>query len=160
MMDPLSISAGVAGLVSVCALVIGLCADVVGRYQDAPRILSSIQTECSTTREALSLVFVLVNRNYPSVASHLSTSESLTQKIDIALTGCTFTLTRLDNELRDILQKKEADGKLTFRQRSKFVWNEDTLREVMEELRGQREALNFLVNVVQRYGLLQKLFVA
>ncbi|MCJ1353489.1 MAG: hypothetical protein MMC33_003475 [Icmadophila ericetorum] len=152
-MDPLSISTGVASLVGCCAGILKSCTDIVARYQDSPRILSSIQTECSTTREALSLVFVLVNKNDPSVASHLETSEPLTQKFDIALTGCTFTLTRLDNELQDILQKKEADDRLPFRQRAKFLWSEDTLKEVMEELRGQREALNFLVNIVQSHSI-------
>ncbi len=149
-MDPLSISSAIGSLVTVCARTITTCRAIVCSLQDAPRILSAIQAECSTTREALSQIFMLINRTDTTALAHLSSNEPLSQSFDIALTGCTVTFSVLDNELDKILKHCESQVELGFRPRARFVWNEDVLKTAMDELRGQREALNLLVTVVQR----------
>jgi hypothetical protein len=93
---------------------------------------------------------MLINKTDTTALAHLSTNDTLSQSFDIALTGCTVTFSVLDNELDKILKHSEREGKLEVRQRAKFVWNEAVLSEAMAELRGQREALNLLVTVVQR----------
>jgi hypothetical protein len=149
-MDPLSISASVAALVTICAQIISTSRDILSKFQDAPRVLSSLQAECSTTRESLSLIFLLINKSDTTALFHLSTNKSLTENFDIALTGCTVTFSVLDNELQKVLKDREVEGRMGFRQRAKYAWNEDTLKNLMDELRGQRDALNLLVTVVQR----------
>jgi hypothetical protein len=149
-MDPFSITVGVASLVTLCAQTISTCRDILSGLQDAPRILSSIQSECSTTREALSLMFIFMSKSDTTALSHLSGDETLAQSFDIALTGCTVTLSALDNELQKILEHHKRDGKPDLVQRAKYVWNEDSLKDALDELRGQRDALNLLATVVQR----------
>jgi hypothetical protein len=150
-MDPLSISSAIAGLVTICGQTISTCAAVIGSLQDAPRILAAIQAECSTTRESLSNIFVLINKNDTMALSHLSSSDTLSRSFDIALTGCTVTFSVLDNELQKILKHSGDKGELSFGNRAKYVWNEGALKDAMGELRGQRDALNLLVTIVQRF---------
>ena len=150
-MDPLSISSAIGGLVTVCGRTITTCQAIVSSIQNAPRILSSIQAECSTTREALSHIFVLINKSDTTALAHLSSNVLLSQSFDVALTGCTVTFSVLDNELDKVLKQSGSEGTLGFHQRAKFVWHEDVLKGAMEELRGQRDALNLLVTVVQRW---------
>jgi hypothetical protein len=150
-MDPLSISSAVAGLVTICGQTISTCQAIIGSFQDAPRILAAIQVECSTTRESLSNIFILINKSDTTALSHLSSSETLSRSFDIALTGCTVTFSVLDNELQRILKRSENKGELDLRSRARYVWNEGTLKNAMDELRGQRDALNLLVTVVQGF---------
>lgn len=157
-MDPLSISSAIGGLVTVCGQTISTCRAIIGSLQDAPRILSAIQAECSTTRESLSSIFILINKSDTTALSYLSSSDTLSRSFDIALTGCTVTFSVLDNELQKILKHSENEGKLDFRQRAKYVWNEGVLKDAMDELRGQRDALNLLITVVQRFVGTPKVF--
>lgn len=135
----------------MCGRVISTCRDIISSFQDAPRVLSSIQTECSTTREALSHIFMLINRTESIALADLSSNTLLSQSFNIALTGCTITFSALDIELEKILGSSENGKTLGLHERAKFIWKEDVLNAVMEELRGQRDALNLLVSVVQRY---------
>src|SRR5947207_11797315 len=78
-MEPLSISSAIGGLVTVCGQAITTCRAIVSSMQDAPRILSSIQAECSTTREALSNIFILINKSDTTALTHLSSNATLSQ---------------------------------------------------------------------------------
>jgi hypothetical protein len=158
-MDPLSISSAIGGLVTVCGRTITTCRAIVSSIQDAPRILSSIQAECSTTREALSHIFILINKSDTTALTHLPSNVLLSQSFDVALTGCTVTFSVLDNELGKVLKQSGSEGKLGFHQRAKFMWNEEVLKSAIEELRGQRDALNLLVTVVQRWVRAQYRFI-
>ena len=80
-------------------------------------------------------------------------------KLRHRLDGCTVTISVLDNELDKVLKQSGSEGKLSFHQRVKFLWNEEGLKGAMEELRGQREALNLLVTVVQRQVKLECKFI-
>lgn len=94
--------------------------------------------------------FMLINKSDTTALSHLSNNATLAQSFDIVLTGCTVTLSVLDSEIQQVLKGREDEEMAGFCQRAKYVWNEDTLKSVLDELRGQREALNLLVTVVQR----------
>lgn len=149
-MDPLSISVSVAGLLKISAQAVSVCQEIVNKFQDAPRILSSLQSECSTTRESLALIYMLINKSDTTALSNLSTNDSLARSFDTALTGRTVTFSVIDNGLQDILKNEAQEGALGLRQKTRYAWKEDTLAKAMDELRGQRDALNLLVTVVQR----------
>lgn len=112
-MDPLSIAASVASLVTICAQIVTICSELRTKYHDAPRILSSIKAECASTRESLLLISLLIKQSDTTALSHLPTNEILIQNFNIALTGCTLTLSVIDNELQSILKKHEVEGGLS-----------------------------------------------
>jgi hypothetical protein len=147
-MDPLSITVSVTTLVSICARVISVCHTVAGKYNDATRILTGLRAECAVTRESLSLILLHTTEPDSLANALLASNASLAETFDIALTGCTVTLSVLENELQNI--QKENDPLLDFKGKARFIWNESTLKRVMEELRGQRDALNTLIIIVQR----------
>lgn len=149
-MDPLSIPGAIGGLVSICGRTITTCRDIIASFRDAPRVLSAIQSECSTTREALSQIFILTNTADTIALTQLSSNHVLAQSFNIALTGCTMTFSAIEIELQKILGLSKEEDKLGMRQKLAFVWNEDVLNSAMKELRGQRDALNLLVMAVQR----------
>jgi hypothetical protein len=148
-MDPLTSSASVAALVTISSQAILHCHDIFSKRQDAPRILSALQSECSMTCESLVAICKLISRSDVIASLHLPTNESLAQTFDIALTGCTVALSALDNELQKIMNGRELEAGLGLHQRAKYAWNEDILARLASELRAQRGALGLLVSIVQ-----------
>ncbi|KAL9624906.1 MAG: hypothetical protein Q9160_000953 [Pyrenula sp. 1 TL-2023] len=93
---------------------------------------------------------MLINFTDSIAPADFSRETSLFESFNIALTGCTVTFSALDIELNKVANFSKDDPQIGARQKAKFVWNEQFLQDLMVELRGQREALNLLVTIVQR----------
>jgi hypothetical protein len=54
----------------------------------------------------------------------------------------------LEEEVRDLVVKADAD-ELKFKDRAKFLWKEDTFKELLTQIRGQQSALSLLIQGLQ-----------
>lgn len=72
----------------------------------------------------------------------------LLETFDRALTNCRVVYACLDEEVRELVLKAETDD-LKFRDRAKFLWKEDTFKELLTQIRGQQSGLNLLVQGLQ-----------
>lgn len=54
----------------------------------------------------------------------------------------------LEEEVRDLVAKTEAND-LKFKDRAKFLWKEDTFKELLTQIRGQQSALSLLIQGLQ-----------
>lgn len=72
----------------------------------------------------------------------------LLETFDRALTGCRIVYGCLEEEVRDLVVKAERDD-LKFKDRAKFLWKEDTFKELLTQIRGQQSALSLLIQGLQ-----------
>lgn len=54
----------------------------------------------------------------------------------------------MEEEVRDLVVKADAD-ELKFKDRAKFLWKEDTFKELLTQIRGQQSALSLLIQGLQ-----------
>jgi hypothetical protein len=116
--------------------------DLRSRYKDASVLITAIYTESMVIAASLSQVQNLLNHDA------LQSKPQLLETFDRALTGCRVVYGCLEEEVRDLVVKAEADD-LKFKDRAKFLWKEDTFKELLTQIRGQQSALSLLIQGLQ-----------
>jgi hypothetical protein len=142
-MDPLSIATGVASLVTVCVKSIRSLKAIANTYKSASPTILAISSECSVISAALSQIQNLFLRNPDSLKLQLGLQSQLHAAIETALTGCSVTLATLDDEIQTVT------GESSRLVRLKYMWNEDIMKELLQNLRGQHGGLNLLLTALQ-----------
>jgi hypothetical protein len=150
-MDPVTIIGLVASLVPMCAKVGKALSDVRSKYNNASMTLSSIASECSVIATALSQIEQVAIKDPRGLSSRLDASGSqLGASFELALNGCGLALSVLSEEVG----KMEGSGGvriLGWKSKAKFVWNEEGMKDLLGNLRGQNGALHLLVTALQTY---------
>jgi hypothetical protein len=116
--------------------------DLRSRYKDANILITAIYSESMVIAASLSQVQTLLHQDT------LKSKPQLLQTFDRALTGCRVVYGCLEEEVRDLVVKTETDD-LKFRDRAKFLWKEDTFKELLTQIRGQQSALSLLIQGLQ-----------
>lgn len=116
--------------------------DLRSRYKDASVLITAIYSESMVIAASLSQVQNLL------LHDALQSKPQLLETFDCALTGCRVVYGCLEEEVRDLVVKAEAD-KLKFKDRAKFLWKEDTFKELLTQIRGQQSALSLLIQGLQ-----------
>jgi hypothetical protein len=147
-MDPLSIVASASALVFASVRAVkGLCG-LRECYKTAGTMIASISSECMVLHIALSQIqkLALIDSFFDRLASQLDLKDSL----ELALLSCTQTLSALEEEIRELSPKGEQKGDHFLR--LKYLWNEETMREILLQLRSQQNAISVLLTAIQTYG--------
>jgi hypothetical protein len=116
--------------------------DLRSRYKDASVLITAIYSESMVIAASLSQVQNLLHHDA------LQSKPQLLETFDRALTGCRVVYGCLEQEVRDLVVKAEAD-ELKFKDRAKFLWKEDTFKELLTQIRGQQSALSLLIQGLQ-----------
>jgi len=129
-----------------CAKVVKTLYDVRKRYKAAPAMLTTIATECSTFRLALSRLQTL---------SKGEEREDVLDSIGIAVLTCEMTLSALEEhalELSESVDSLDAENldRLGAVDRVKIVWKESEMKDLLQQLQRHQSNLAFLLNVLQR----------
>ncbi|ERF72070.1 hypothetical protein EPUS_04988 [Endocarpon pusillum Z07020] len=119
-MDPLSVTVSVSSLLVIAARVVKVIHDIRGDYKDAEFILCSIASECTVT-----------------------------EAFDTALLGCALTLSVLDEELRKLVQGGFIDTNALEPRKLKYLVENERLKELLQQIRGQLLAITLLLNTYQ-----------
>ena len=151
LMDPVSLSLAIAPLVLSSAKLLGAVRSVIQRYKDAQTAVTRTQTECELMHVALCEVQGLVHRSRVELAVRLRSHKSLEESFDKVLTGCRITLDALTLELNDLLKPaKGGSGDMGNRSKAEYIWKKDTMEELMEQMRNQRDYIQFLITILHR----------
>jgi hypothetical protein len=70
--------------------------------------------------------------------------QTVLNALELSLTGCTIALSVLTEEVRKVVRHIEIARTLKRKQKSKYVWNQDTVSSLVQQLRGQSVALSLL----------------
>jgi hypothetical protein len=126
--------------------------DLRSRYKDASVLITAIYSESMVIAASLSQIQNLLHHDA------LQQKPELLETFDRALTGCRVVYGCLEEEVRDLVAKAEND-ELKFKDRAKFLWKEDTFKELLTQIRGQQSALSLLIQGLQMESIadIQKL---
>lgn len=160
-MDPLSIATATSSLVFTVVKNGRALATIYEKYQDAHRCLFLMQTECTVLAAALSQLQVLFSGN--SSARLREYPEGVLEALDLSLVGCTLTLSVLTKEIGGLTDGVEDLGKeqlgMGKGKRAKYVWKEESMNELLLQLRGQSSALMLLLKAFDSSSIEQILRV-
>jgi hypothetical protein len=147
-MDPLSIVVSASTLVFASVKVVrGLC-DLQERYKRAGAMIASISSECMVLHIALSQIQKLALTG--SFFDRLASQPELKDSFELALLSCTQTFSALEEEIHELSPKSEQEDDHFLR--LKYLWNEETMREILLQLRSQQNAISVLLTAIQTYG--------
>lgn len=144
-MDPLSIVASASSLVFAGVKVVKGLSGLRKRYKTAGTIIASISSECMVLHIALSQIhkLAMVDSFFDRLASHLELKDGF----ELALLSCTQTFSALEEEIRKL--SPEGEQKDDHFLRLKYLWNGETMREILLQLRSQQNAISVLLTAIQ-----------
>ncbi|KAF2026671.1 hypothetical protein EK21DRAFT_73727 [Setomelanomma holmii] len=141
-MEPVSALFGIMAALPQCIQSAKELYDLRSRYKDASVLITAIYSESMVIAASLSQVQNLLQHDA------LQRKPQLLETFDRALTGCRVVYGCLEEEVRDLRIKAEAN-ELKFKDRAKFLWKEDTFKELLTQIRGQQSALSLLIQGLQ-----------
>lgn len=150
-MDPFTISMAVAPLVLSSAKLTMLASAVRDSYINAPTTLTATLTECKIIHITLSKIQGLVYKNETDLSSRLAAQAPLREAFDGALTGCRMTLAALNLELEKLAEAKKPISPLEigFKAKTRLVWKEDIMKQLLDQTRGQMLSLRCLIELLE-----------
>lgn len=150
-MDPLSITATVASIVGVCLKTAKSLSDLRDKYQDAQMTIIAIHTESSVIGATLSKIQCLLLNNPEALTPKMQDDPQIEVKatFDIALTGFSMIYSCIEIEVEKLRSHATESGDPGWKAKSKFLWNEDTMKRHLDHLHGQQTTLTLLISVLQ-----------
>ncbi|KAF3312423.1 GTP-binding protein Rho1 [Orbilia oligospora] len=143
-MDPLSITVSVSSLIVVCTRIIKLSSDVSNAYRSASFVLSAIASECAVISASLT-------RLQNMLLSQPERASPLAESLETALLGCALTMSVLQEQLGGLANETE-DGQLKAK-KFKYVLEQDYLKELLQQARGQQVSITLLLQTYQSESL-------
>jgi tRNA A37 threonylcarbamoyladenosine dehydratase len=143
-MDPISITTAVLSITARCLTTARALYALRERYKHAQMTISAIYSESTVISASLGHVQNLLLSKAESLASKLKSREELENILDTSLTGCTLVYSILHDEVQKLSNKGE-----TAAAKASAVWKEETMKELLQQIRGQQTALTLLIQALQ-----------
>lgn len=152
MSDPVSIAAGVVGLVAQSIKAAQTVQTYFGKYRIADLSIASTCTECSAIRIALLQIQDLLTQNKST--SQADAKDSFTayafKEYEGVLGACSVTFSVLNERLTELnVQSLDKNSESSFKSKLKAVWNDDEMNLLRQNIRGQAIAINLLLSAFQ-----------
>lgn len=147
-MDPLSITASVTALTSSCLKTAKAIGDLREKFKYAQTTISALYAESTVICASLSQIQNLVLCRPEALRSQMRERSDLIATFDIAVTGCMVIYAILDDEIQGVLSSY-SDTDMGWVDKAKFLWKEDFMRDLLQQLRGQQHAIALLIQTLQ-----------
>ncbi len=141
-MDPMTIATTTTALAKVCGQVIMLCNNLAYRLQGMRRTLSTLRTETSAYQASLHLIQDLLLDQTGDLASLLRNNKEWAESFDTALSACGIMISILVTELQKAIDTASSNS-------IRYILNEQDLKDLVGELRGQRGGVQLLIQTLQ-----------
>jgi len=139
-MDPVSITTTVICLSAQCLGTVKKLYSLREKYKNAEKTISAIYTETTVLSASLGHIQTLVLRHAESFNAELKST------LDTSLTGCLTVYSVLEEEIQKLNQNPGS-----VKTGLVYVWQEDTMNDLLQQIRGQRDALSLLMKVLELY---------
>ncbi|KAL1615766.1 hypothetical protein SLS54_008771 [Diplodia seriata] len=155
MVDPITVTYSVVNITTCVLTTAKSLSDLRDKYLNADRTITALCAESSSISASLSQIQGLLLRDGAAHAldSHFAHRPELRDTFDTALTGCTIVYACLEDEIQRLAAGARDADAMTWKVRCRFIWREDTMRDLLSQLRGQQLALNLLVQMLQLESL-------
>ena len=152
-MDPISLSLAIAPLVLSSAKILAGMRSIRRKYKSAESAIAMTQTECGFMHVALCEVQTLVQKSNTESTMRLQSQGSIEETFDKVLTGCRITIDALTLEVNGVLKSthnsKDYEN-IGFSSKAQYIWKEESMQELMTQLKNQRDHIQFLIAIMQR----------
>lgn len=154
-MDPLSISASVAGLTASCLQTAKALRDLKDKFDNANLTISAICTETTLISASMSQIQSCILKDPDAVSDKLQSHSSLESTLDQALTGCYVVFDVLESEIVRLTESEvlQTSVDLKFTAKLRYMWSESTMKELLGQMRGLQTALSFIMQLLGVYVL-------
>ncbi|KAI9790158.1 MAG: hypothetical protein M1816_005358 [Peltula sp. TS41687] len=141
-MDPLSIMASVAGLLTATAKVSSVLRTVT-TLKDAPKLARSVLVEVDQIRSALNILQDFIR----GIDSQPRSRRALIQLEDLIamLTELVLTFSELEATVTGL----DSSDPWAWPGRVKWAWKEDTILQALERIQRQKSSLSLMMNIIQ-----------
>ena len=145
-MDPIT----VLGLIATCAKLASLCADAASglhslhsKQNRAASSLLAMRRECTTLGAAVEGIKVWAE----SSTAQLESRKAQCAALDKALKTLVPSIQVLTDDTDEILRKFE-DGSIGIAAKIKYLWKEEDMKVLLEEIRWQSQHIHTLLTTV------------
>ena len=147
MADPLSIATSIVGVIQESVKVGKQLYDLVGRYKRSNLTLLCLCTEVFIIEKAL---VKLQTYGLENPRAFGFKDKDASNDIDGALFATSITLSELSRHLEKLGGRIEAESRprATTLEKLKLLWKEEDMRHILDHLRGQHSALQFLLTTI------------
>ena len=145
MADPvtvLGIVNGSAGLILKCAYVVKSLYEVAEKYEKAGIAVMALESEVDTNE----LAWTRIKKWAEDYSTDATVDTGLLKRMNRSLECGALVMSVLQNDLSDYQRNGSS---LSFRQRSKAIWNERALQDHQNRVRGQAVAMALLLQVLK-----------
>lgn len=149
-MDPLSISASVAGLTASCVQTAKTLRDLKDKFDNANLTISAICTETTLISASMSHIQSCMLQSPDAVSAKLQSQPSLESTLDQALTGCYVVFDNLESEVSKLTESEVQQNavELKFTSKLRYMWSESTMKELLAQMRGLQTALTLVIQLL------------
>jgi hypothetical protein len=150
-MDPLSITASVAGIATACLATAKTLNDLRNKYLDAQMTIAAICSETAVVGATLAKIQGILLGNPQVLKAEIEgiPGSEIQNTFDVALTGCSVIYSCLDVEVQKLRKAAGGASDPGWAEKAKFLWKEDRMKELLENLRGQEISITLLVSILQ-----------
>jgi len=147
MADPLSIAAGVIGLLATSTKIVKTLSDVCASISDAPESARSVLVAVETTKLSLNSIKDL----FDTIATLPPERKALIRLDHIAVTcsQCVLTL----SELEELVCKQLLKNGGSLFDRIRWSWGEKRVLSLLPRLESQKNCIALMISVLQWYSL-------
>ncbi|KAL8684208.1 MAG: hypothetical protein Q9224_006519, partial [Gallowayella concinna] len=144
-MDPLTITAGVASLTAICVQAAKALRDIRDKFHGANLTITAICTETTIISASLARIQSSILDSPDNLSDKLRQRPDLEATLDNALTECYLVFDVLQSEITKFTSKPSRFG---IRAKSRYVWSETTMQDVLTHMRGLQSALALLLQLL------------
>ncbi|KAJ5682331.1 hypothetical protein N7462_005496 [Penicillium macrosclerotiorum] len=149
MTDPLSITAGIAGLVVPALHGSRLLLEDLRQIRDAPENFKKLEESVQSVSLALESIKKIEDSQWDSLGP------SIAENAKTTITVCTLTCERHDADLRRWTSNSQ-DGTLSWRDRSKIgFWKQARVKSMVEEIQSCYTKITSVVSIATLYNSIQ-----
>ncbi|KAF2495122.1 hypothetical protein BU16DRAFT_527008 [Lophium mytilinum] len=148
-MDPLTITAAVLKITAVGVSSAKALSSLRGQYKHASLTIGSLCSETTIVSASLSQIQTLFLQDINSRSEQIKSRPDIVATFDIALTGCMVVFSCLDEEVRNLTMGTMDAKSVNWKKKARVIWKEDTMRELLSQIRGQQTALTLLIQLLQ-----------
>jgi hypothetical protein len=141
-MDPCTIAGTILGTTRICLATTKTLYDLCDKYRHASITITAIYTESVVIGASLQRIQKLLSQSGQNGQNGI---DELADIFEAALTGCTLVYSRLDNEIELLKSDTNEAGEVNRRGRARYIWKEDTMKELLQLVRAQNSALTLLL---------------
>lgn len=147
-MDPLSVSTAVASIVFTLVKTGKQLQTIFECFREAQHSLFMMQTECTVLAAALSQIQITFSGDGRGKGREVP--KTVLAALELSLIGCTMTLSVLTEDVGRIVRDIDLAKTLGRKQKAEYVWKQDKMASLMQQLRGQSMALSLLLKAMDR----------